>query len=131
MKTLLLIFLLVLSLIASEEDARKMPSYVIDTKSMSLIDSKKAFFIIGSRKYGTMKENFAFAKKEDAERYVKKNGGSVVDYNTYIKMDDKAVNEYVKKHGITIEKKVTKKKTDVNNTNSDIYNKENMKKYKF
>ena len=136
MKTLLLIFLLTLSLIASQkEHVRKIPGYMIDEKNYGLIDSKKAFFVIGSPKYGTMKENFAFAKKEDAQEYVKKRGGCVVNYEEYINMTDEDVEEYVKKHGIVIEKKednnTTKTKVDINNTGSDIYNKENLKKYKF
>lgn len=132
MKTLLLIFLLTLSLIASQkEHVRKIPSYIIDAKSMVLVDAKKAFFILGSQKYGTMKENFAFGKKEDAQEYVKRRGGCVVDYETYINMTDEEIKEYVKEHGIVIEKKELKKKIDTNTTNSDIYNKENMKKYKF
>ena len=140
MKTALLIFLLALSLIASQkENARKIPSYIIDAKNYGLLDAKQAFFVIGSPKYGTMKENFAFVKKEDADEYVKKHGGCVVDYKTYVKMDDKAVDEYVKKHGVVLKKKEIKEKIDTNTTKtiekntpkSDIYNKENMKKYKF
>jgi len=91
------------SLVASE---REIPSYIVDAKNYSLVDAKKAFFIIGSSKYGIMKENFAFSYKKDAEEYVKKRGGCVIDYKTYINMDDKAVDEYVKKHGIKIEKKL-------------------------
>ena len=97
MKTILLLFLITISLIASEEqstgeDVKKtnkteVPKYIVDPNTFRLVDSKKAFYIIGSKKYGTMKENFAFATKEDAEKYVKKNGGSVVDYNTYISID--------------------------------------------
>lgn len=131
MKSLLLMILLTFSLMAAEEGyERKIPNFVIDNKSIKLIDSKKAFFILGNRKYGTMKKNFAFARKEDAQKYVERTGGCVVDYQTYLKMDDKDVEEYVKKHGITIEKKVEEKK-EKKGLESDIYNKENMKKYKF
>ncbi|MCW8954321.1 MAG: nitrous oxide reductase accessory protein NosL [Sulfurimonas sp.] len=138
MKTTLLIFLLILSLNASQEEhKRKIPSHIVDAKEYILVDSKKAFFILGSHKVGTMKEYFAFIKKEDAEEHVKKYGGCVVDYDTYAKMDDKEVEEYVKEHGIVAEKEKSAKAVDANNTadtnttESDIYNKENMQKYKF
>ncbi len=84
MKTMILLFLLSISLIASQ---RQMPKYVVDAKNYGLVESTKAFYIIGSKKYGIMKESFAFSKEKDAQDYVEKNGGSVVDYDTYIEMD--------------------------------------------
>ncbi|MDQ1264404.1 MAG: hypothetical protein QG559_1405 [Campylobacterota bacterium] len=86
MKTLIFLLLIGISLIASEQ--KEVPSYIIDAKNYNLIDSKKAFFIINSRKYGTMQDHFAFAKEEDAKEHVEKYGGSVVDYETYIKSQD-------------------------------------------
>jgi hypothetical protein len=93
MKTVLLIFLLSISLIASQkevpktENTKKELSYIIDAKNYGLIDAKKAFFVVNSHKYGTMQDYFAFADEKDAKEYVEKNGGSVVDYETYMKLD--------------------------------------------
>ena len=94
MKTVLLIFLLSISLIAAEKEAPKKQnakqelSYIIDAKNYGLINAKKAFFVINSHKYGTMQDYFAFAEEKDAKEYVEKYGGSVVDYETYIKLDE-------------------------------------------
>ena len=117
---------------------RKIPNFIIDVKSIKLIDSKKAFYVIGNEKHGIMKKNFGFADKEAAEKYVKKHEGCVVDYATYVKMTDKDIEEYVKEHGYVIpkEKKTTKavdanKTIDIKSTDKDIYNKKNLKKYKF
>lgn len=95
MKTILLMFLLALALVASEQkeapkaqSATEVPNYIIDAKNYSLIDAKKAFYVIDTNKYGTMQEHFAFANEKDAQEYVEKNGGSVVDYETYIKMNE-------------------------------------------
>ena len=98
--------------------------------------SKNAFFVLGNPKHGTMKKNFGFANKKGAEEYIKKNGGCVVDYATYVKMTDEDIEEYVKEHGVEREViikpiKDTNVTVDKNGTNSDMYNKENMKKYKF
>ncbi|OHD97288.1 MAG: hypothetical protein A3E21_07085 [Sulfurimonas sp. RIFCSPHIGHO2_12_FULL_36_9] len=95
MKTTLLIFLIALSLIASEkkdivtkDSLVKKPTYIIDAKNYGLIDAKNAFFVINSHKYGTMQESFAFAEEKDAKEHVEKYGGSVVNYETYIKLDE-------------------------------------------
>ncbi|MCK4738137.1 MAG: nitrous oxide reductase accessory protein NosL [Sulfurimonas sp.] len=133
MKAILLMILLMLSLNAYQ---RSIPSYIIDVPSMKLMNSKNAFFVLGNTKHGIMKKNFGFANKKDAEEYVKERGGCVVDYATYVKMTDEDIEEYVKEHGVEREViKVPVKDTNVtvdkNDTNSDIYNKENMKKYKF
>ena len=131
MKTIIMIILITISIFASQNDARKIPEYVIGAKSMGLIKAKDAFFIIGSRKYGIMKDTFAFSSKKNAEEYIKKTGGCVVDYNTYIKMDDKEVEKYVKEHGIVIVKDTnTTKPIKKSKPASGIYSKENMKKYR-
>ncbi|MFA5454945.1 MAG: nitrous oxide reductase accessory protein NosL [Sulfurimonas sp.] len=94
MKTILLIFLLSISLIAAEKEvpkpqnAKQELTYIIDAKNYVLIDAKKAFFVVNSHKYGTMQDYFAFADEKDAKEYVEKNGGSVVDYETYMKFDE-------------------------------------------
>jgi len=93
-KAILLIFLLAISLIASEKEVTKAQNtkqelnYIIDAKNYGLIDAKKAFFVINSHKYGTMQDYFAFAEEKDAKEHVQKYGGSVVNYETYIKLDE-------------------------------------------
>ena len=90
MKTLLLIFLLTISLFASEGQKNiKKPSYVVDAKHFNMIDATKAFYISGGRQHGIMKKNFAFAYEEDAKEYVKKNGGRIVDYKTNLELEKK------------------------------------------
>lgn len=94
MKAILLIFLLAISLIASEKEVTKAQNtkqelnYIIDAKNYGLIDAKKAFFVINSHKYGTMQDYFAFAEEKDAKEHVQKYGGSVINYETYMKLDE-------------------------------------------
>jgi len=96
MKTLLLTFLIAISLIASEKEAAPTQSikeeikYIIDAKNYGLVAAKDAYYVIDSHKYGTMQEYFAFANEEDANDHVKKYGGKVVDYETYKKIEQEA-----------------------------------------
>ncbi|HSB06423.1 MAG TPA: nitrous oxide reductase accessory protein NosL, partial [Thermodesulfobacteriota bacterium] len=43
-----------------------------------LIDGEKAFWVIGGNKMGVMtkRAKWAFAKKDDAEKFIKENGGA-------------------------------------------------------
>ncbi len=90
MKTTLILFLLSISLLASQtqtdenSNTTEIPQYMVDAKTFSMINSTEAFYIIGGSKYGIMTKRVAFAKKEDAEEYAKTHGGEVVDYTTYI-----------------------------------------------
>ena len=56
---------------------------VVDTKSLKFIDAKKASYVVGSSKKGTMTttSKYAFANKADAEAFAKANGGKVTDFN--------------------------------------------------
>lgn len=96
MKTILLTFLIAISLVASEKEATQTQSvqeeikYIVDAKNYGLVAAKDAFYVIDSHKYGTMQDYFAFAKEEDANEHVKKYGGSVVDYETYKKIQEEA-----------------------------------------
>ena len=58
-----------------------------DFTTKDLIDAEKAFWVIGGEKLGVMSKRgkWAFAKKEDAETFVKKNGGSLADFETAMK----------------------------------------------
>jgi nitrous oxide reductase accessory protein NosL len=56
---------------------------VADYTSQQLIDGKKAVWVIGGRKPGVMSATakWAFARKEDAEDFVKEFGGKISDFN--------------------------------------------------
>ncbi|MCF6331213.1 MAG: hypothetical protein L3I99_06670 [Sulfurimonas sp.] len=138
MKIILIITLLCISIFAQQKQyVREIPKYVVGVKSLSLFDSKKAFFVIGAYKYGLMMDTFAFRHKGNAQEYIKKYGGCVVDYETYVKMDDEAVKKHVKKHGIVIPKDmnttklIKKSKSDSNiSSKTDIYSKEKLQRYR-
>lgn len=52
---------------------------VVDVPSLKFIDAKKAYYVIGSSKKGTMTmtSKYAFADKAEAEKFAKENGGTV------------------------------------------------------
>ncbi len=58
-----------------------------DYGSKSLIDAEKAFWVTGGGKMGVMtkRAKWAFEKKEDAEGFVKENGGEISTFETVIK----------------------------------------------
>ncbi|MBI5074475.1 MAG: nitrous oxide reductase accessory protein NosL [Nitrospirae bacterium] len=58
-----------------------------DLNSKELIDAEKAFWVIGGSKPGVMSKRgkWAFAKREDAEGFVKTNGGVLADFETAMK----------------------------------------------
>ncbi len=55
---------------------------VVDVTTLKFIDASKAFYVVGSRKKGTMSmvSKYAFGLKADADTFAKANGGEVVDY---------------------------------------------------
>jgi len=55
---------------------------VVDVTTLKFIPAEKASYVVGSRKKGTMSmvSKYAFGKKEDAENFVKANGGKVTDF---------------------------------------------------
>jgi nitrous oxide reductase accessory protein NosL len=60
---------------------------VVDIHSLKFIDAKKAIYVVGSKKKGTMTmvSKYAFASKVDAEHFAKENGGEVVTFDEAIK----------------------------------------------
>ena len=66
---------------------------VVDVTSEKLIDANSAFYVLGSRVMGTMTKisKFAFAKKDDAEAFAKKRGGTVVDFKTALESAKKSI----------------------------------------
>lgn len=57
---------------------------VTDVTSETLIDAKKAFYVIGSNVQGTMSmvSKLAFLKEADAQAFVKEQKGEIVDFDT-------------------------------------------------
>jgi len=56
---------------------------VADRNTRTLIDAKKAYWVIGGDKGGVMTKTatWAFAKNEDAATYVKEHGGRLASFN--------------------------------------------------
>src|SRR5512139_3292837 len=54
-----------------------------DYNSKALIDAEKAFWVVGGNKMGVMtkRAKWAFEKKEDAEKFVKENGGETAPFD--------------------------------------------------
>jgi nitrous oxide reductase accessory protein NosL len=58
-----------------------------DYNTKNLIDAEKAVWVIGGSKMGVMtkRAKWAFAKKEDAEKFSKQNGGAIVPFDLAMK----------------------------------------------
>jgi len=58
-----------------------------DYNTKKLIDAEKSFWVIGGNKMGVMtkRAKWAFEQKEDAEKFVKENGGSMATFEEAIK----------------------------------------------
>jgi nitrous oxide reductase accessory protein NosL len=56
---------------------------VVDNTTLKFISSHKAYYVVGSSKPGTMSRTskYAFAKKSDANAFVKKFGGKIMNLN--------------------------------------------------
>lgn len=67
----------------------KIPGAILvgDFNSKNLIDVEKAYWVIGGSKMGVMTKNakWAFENKEDAERFIKENGGTSATFDQAIK----------------------------------------------
>ena len=61
---------------------------VVDTKSLKLIDAKRAIYVVGSSKKGTMSpvSKYAFEKKEDALSFQKNFGGEIHNFEESLKI---------------------------------------------
>ena len=69
---------------AAKNGARKIKRLqAADYVGNKLIDAKKAFWVIGGNEPGVMSNiaKWAFAKKQDAERFVKEHGGRVTGFD--------------------------------------------------
>jgi len=58
-----------------------------DFNTKNLIDAEKAFWVIGGSKMGVMTKNakWAFEKKQDAEMFIKANGGEQATFDQAVK----------------------------------------------
>ncbi len=67
----------------------KMPRLIEvgDYSSKELIDAEKAYWVIDGNKPGVMtnQAKWAFAKKEDAEKFIKENGGTLATFDEAMK----------------------------------------------
>jgi nitrous oxide reductase accessory protein NosL len=61
---------------------------VVDAKTGELIDTKSAYYVVGSKVKGTMSmvSKIAFAKEVDAKVFQKEFGGKIVNFDTVFKM---------------------------------------------
>jgi len=60
---------------------------VADFGTKNLIDAEKAFWVLGGSKAGVMTKRgkWAFEKKDDAETFIKANGGTLTSFDDVIK----------------------------------------------
>lgn len=61
---------------------------VVDTNSLKLIDAKKASYVVGSSKEGTMSSvsEYAFATKPEAEKFKNEFGGNIHSFDETLKL---------------------------------------------
>ena len=61
--------------------------WVGDYYTKALINAEKAFWVIGGAKPGVMtkRAKWAFAQKEEAEKFLKENGGNLTDFDGALK----------------------------------------------
>jgi len=71
---------------------------VADLNSKQLIDAEKAFWVVGGTRPAVMSKRgkWAFAKKEDADTFVKLSGGDAVSFDTAIKSAYEDIYEHTK-----------------------------------
>ena len=61
---------------------------VVDTNSLKLIDAKKAFYVVGSSKEGTMSpvSEYAFLNKDEALKFKNEFGGDIHTFDESLKL---------------------------------------------
>jgi nitrous oxide reductase accessory protein NosL len=66
---------------------------VVDNTTLKFINSKDAFFVVGSKKPGTMSvvSKYAFGTKEAAQKFAKDNGGKIMNFDQLYKMVEKSL----------------------------------------
>ncbi len=66
---------------------------VVDNTTLKFIDSKDAYFVVGSKKPGTMSvvSKYAFGTKQAAEKFAAQNGGKIMRFDALYKMVEKSL----------------------------------------
>jgi copper chaperone NosL len=75
-----------------ESPGKKVRSLLVaDCKSRTLIDAHTAIWVIGGAKSGVMTElpKWAFAKKDDADAFIKTNGGKIAGFEEAMNLAEK------------------------------------------
>ncbi len=56
---------------------------VVDVTSLKFIDAIRAYYVVGSKKKGTMSmvSKYAFRNLKNAAKFAKENGGAIMDFN--------------------------------------------------
>lgn len=64
---------------------------VVDNRTLKLIDSHKAYFVVGSKKPATMSwvSKYAFGNKRAAKKFQKRYGGEIMDFDSLYKFVEK------------------------------------------
>ena len=64
---------------------------VVDVTTLKFINAKKAFYVVGSSKKGTMSKvsKYAFKEKNDAQMFIQKNGGKILSFKEAYKVAQK------------------------------------------
>ncbi|MEA1914483.1 MAG: nitrous oxide reductase accessory protein NosL [Campylobacterota bacterium] len=71
---------------------------VVDNATLKFINSKDAFFVVGSKKPGTMSvvSKYAFGAQADADAFAKANGGDVMKYDALYALVEKSLEKDMK-----------------------------------
>jgi len=83
----------------SVKNGKKLTNYkVVDNTTLKFIDSKKAFFVVGSKKPGTMSvvSKYAFGTKTAAQKFATQNGGKIMNFEELYKMVEDSLEKDMK-----------------------------------
>jgi len=71
---------------------------VVDNSTLKFIDASKAYYVVGSKKPGTMSKvsKYAFGTKEAAEKFASEFGGKVEMYNDVLQMVENSFDKEAK-----------------------------------
>lgn len=91
------------SIVCKVEDALKNGKklsnpQVVDNSTLKFIDAKKAYFVVGSKKPGTMSvvSKYAFGTEKAAKSFVSMNGGEVLGYDAMYVLVEKSLEKDMK-----------------------------------
>jgi nitrous oxide reductase accessory protein NosL len=90
-------------LVDANQDTDLINAKVVDAKTLKFINAHDAFYVLGSKKPGTMSMNskYAFSSKDDALAFQKANGGKIMNFHQVVDIAYKAL----KKENMMINKK--------------------------